>query len=206
MTLWLSPSPARSPWAHSSASEAMMRTPSRLCRTATALTMFVAVAGCQNVLEVQPETFSGTTTYYQTPDQMERAIFGAYSVLQTTYGGGATGPMWLLAELRSDNTTYEFNVQNRSTSPQETIDTFVTSADNNTTVAGWNNAYAGILQANTILDRIDPVVYADAAAKARIIGEAKFLRALHYFNLVRVFGDVPLLVKETQSYEGAFTK
>ena len=75
----------------------------------------VAVAGCQDVLDVKPETFSGTTTYYQTPDQMERAIFGAYSGLQVTYGGGATGPMWLLAEMRSDNTTYEFNVQNRST-------------------------------------------------------------------------------------------
>jgi hypothetical protein len=183
----------------------MMRPTSRLCRAATALTLSVALAGCQNVLEVQPETFSGTTTYYQTPDQVERAIFGAYSGLQVTYGGGATGPMWLLAEMRADNTTYEFNVQNRSTSPQETIDTFVTSADNNSTVAGWNNAYTGILQANVILDRIDPVPYTDAAAKNRIIGEAKFLRALHYFNLVRLFGAVPLILTETQSYEGAFT-
>src|SRR5215213_5075644 len=191
MTPWPSRSPARSPSVRSSASEEMMRPTSRLCRAATALGVSVALAGCQNVLEVQPETFSGTTTYYQTPDQMERSIFGAYGVLQTTYGGGATGPMWLLAEMRSDNTTYEFNVQNRSTSPQETIDTFVTSADNNSTVAGWNNAYTGILQANTILDRIDPVAYADAAAKNRVIGEAKFLRALHYFNLVRLFGAVP---------------
>jgi starch-binding outer membrane protein, SusD/RagB family len=180
-----------------------MRTPIRLRSAATALVVVVS-AGCQDVLSVQPETFSGTTTYYQTPDQMERAIFGAYSVLQTTYGGGATGPMWLLGEMRADNTTYEFNVQNRSTAPQETIDTFVTSADNNSTVAGWNNAYVGILQANTILDRIDPVVYTDAAAKTRVIGEARFLRALHYFNLVRLFGAVPLIVHETQSYEGAF--
>jgi starch-binding outer membrane protein, SusD/RagB family len=182
----------------------MMRLHPGLRRAATALTLSVAL-GCQNVLDVEPETFSGTTTYYQTPDQMTRAIFGAYSVLQTTYGGGATGPMWLLAEMRSDNTTYEFNVQNRSTSPQETIETFVTSADNNTTVAAWNNAYNGILQANTILDRIDPVVYTDAAAKNQIIGEAKFLRALHYFNLVRLFGAVPLLLHETHSYETAFT-
>ena len=180
-----------------------MRIPIRLRSAATALVV-AASTGCQNVTDVQPETFSGTTTYYQTPDQMERAIFGAYSGLQVTYGGAATGPMWLLAEMRSDNTTYEFNVQNRSTSPQETIDTFVTSADNNSTVAGWNNAYNGILQANTILDRIDPVAYTDAAAKNRVIGEAKFLRALHYFNLVRLFGDVPLILHETQSYEGAF--
>jgi starch-binding outer membrane protein, SusD/RagB family len=174
-------------------------------RSAAAALVVALSTGCQDVVNVQPETFSGTTTYYQTPDQMERSIFGAYAVLQTTYGSGATGPMWLLAEMRADNTTYEFNVQNRSTSPQETIDTFVTSADNNTTVAAWNNAYSGILQSNTILDRIDPVPYTDPAAKNRIIGEAKFLRALHYFNLVRLFGAVPLVLKETQSYEGAFT-
>src|SRR5687768_17996245 len=131
MTPWPSPSPARSPSVRSSASEEMMRPTSRLCRAATALTLSVALAGCQNVLEVQPETFSGTTTYYQTPDQVERALFGAYSGLQVTYGGGATGPMWLLAEMRADNTTYEFNVQNRATSPQETIDTFGTTAANN---------------------------------------------------------------------------
>jgi hypothetical protein len=128
---------------------------------------------------------------------MDAPIFGAYSVLQTTYGGGATGPMWLLAEMRSDNTTYEFNVQNRSTSPQETIETFVTSADNNTTVAAWNNAYSGILQANTILDRIDPVAYADAAGKNRIIGEAKFLRALHYFTSCACSAPCRSLVHET---------
>ena len=107
-----------------------MRIPIRLRSAATAWVV-VASTGCQDVTNVQPETFSGTTTYYQTPDQMERAIFGAYSGLQVTYGGAATGPMWLLAEMRSDNTTYEFNVQNRSTSPQETIDTFVTSASEN---------------------------------------------------------------------------
>src|SRR5205085_7556273 len=43
-------------------------------------------------------------------------------------------------------------------------------------------------------------------AKDRIIGEAKWLRALHYFNLVRLFGDVPLRLHETQSYEGAFSQ
>ena len=135
---------------------------------------------------------------------MERAIFGAYSGLQVTYGGAATGPMWLLAEMRPTTRRTSSTCRTGRRSPQETIDTFVTSADNNTTVAGWNNAYGGILQANMILDRIDPVPYTDAAAKNRVIGEAKFLRALHYFNLVRLFGDVPLILRETQSYEGAF--
>lgn len=181
-----------------------MITPSRLCRAATVLTLSVALADCSSVLDARPETFNGTTTYYQTPDQMDRAIFGAYSSLQTVYGSAVTGPMWPLSEERSDNTTFELNINNRSTLQQESIEDFTNGPENSVTSAGWNSSYNGILQVNTILDRIEPVVYADAAAKNRIIGEAKFLRALHYFNLVRWFGDVPLLVHEVQSYDGAF--
>ena len=182
-----------------------MRIHTRLRVAAAAAVLGVTLSGCNNVLEVKPETFSGTTTYYQNPDQVDRAIFGAYSYLQTIYGSGANGPMWLLAEMRADNTTYEYNGANRGLVLNETVDDFVTTPDNTGVSAMWNTTYAGILQTNTILDRIDPVTYADAAAKNRVIAEAKFLRALHYFNLVRLFGDVPLLLHETQSYDAAFT-
>jgi starch-binding outer membrane protein, SusD/RagB family len=181
-----------------------MRIPTRLSLAATAL-LGLTLSACENVLEVKPETFSGTTTYYQTPDQVDRAIFGAYSYLQTIYGAGANGPMWLLAEMRADNTTYEYNGSNRGLVLNETVDDFVTTPDNTGVSAMWNTSYAAILQCNTILDRIEPVKYADPAAKNRVIAEAKFLRALNYFNLVRLFGDVPLLTHETQSYDGAFT-
>ena len=82
----------------------------------------------------------------------------------------------------------------------------MTSADNNTTVAGVEQRlqleFCRRTRSSTESIRSS---YADAAAKNRVIGEAKFLRALHYFNLVRLFGDVPLILHETQSYEGAFT-
>ena len=182
-----------------------MRIPTRL-RLAATVVIGLTLSACENVLEVKPETFSGTTTYYQTTDQVDRAIFGAYSYLQTVYGGGANGPMWLLAEMRADNTTYEYNGSNRGLVLNETVDDFVTTPDNTGVSAMWNTSYAAILQANTILDRIDPVQYADPTAKNRAIAEAKFLRALNYFNLVRLFGDLPLLTHETQSYDAAFTK
>ena len=181
-----------------------MNLPSRSCRAATVLTLSVAFAGCSNVVDVQPETFSGTTTYYETPEQMDRALFGAYAALQTTYGSAVAGPAWPMIEMRSDNTTFELNPNNRSQTQQESIEDFTNAAENITGNNGWNTTYNAILQSNTILDRIEPVVYPTDAAKARVIGEAKFLRALHYFNLVRWFGDVPLLVHEVQSYEGAF--
>src|SRR6478735_7113397 len=168
----------RSALAPRSASEEIMRNPTRLSLAVTVAIVGVTLSACENVLEVKPETFSGTTTYYQNPDQVDRAIFGAYSYLQTIYGSGANGPMWLLAEMRADNTTYEYNGSNRGLVLNETVDDFVTTPDNTGVSAMWNTSYAAILQANTILDRIDPVQYADPTAKNRAVAEAKLLRAL----------------------------
>jgi len=183
-----------------------MTTHLRLRRTFAAALALSLTAGCESVLDVKPETFSGTTNYYQTPDQMERAIFGAYATLQPLYGAGATGPLWTLAEMRADNTTYEQNQSDRSQVLTESIDDFMTTPDNTGVSNMWNTSYGGILQTNVILDRIGGVTYTDQAAKDRVIGEAKWLRALYYYNLVRVFGDLPLRVHETQSYDGAFSK
>src|SRR5688500_7870146 len=183
----------------------MMRIPIRFRGATTACALSAALTGCQHVLDVTPEPFSGTTTYYQAPEQMDRALCGADSYLQTIYGAGATGPMWLLAEMRADNTTYEQNTTDRGLVLNEPVDDFMTTQDNTGVANMWNTTYAAILQTNTILDRIEGVPYTDQAAKNRIVGEAKWLRSLHYYNLVRLFGDVPLLLKETQSYEGAFT-
>ena len=58
----------------------------------------------------------------------------------------------------------------------------------------WTNCYAGISRANAAIENI-PKITMDATLKNRLIGEAKFLRALYYFNLVRFFGDVPLITK-----------
>lgn len=186
-----------------------MRPSSRFFNRSAALVALsfaaASLTSCENVLAVRPETFSGTTNYYQTPDQIDRAIFGNYSYLQGLYGAAATGPLWLLAEMRSDNTTYEQNQTDRGLVLNETVDDFMTTADNTGISNLWNTSYTAILQSNTILGRIDAVPYPDQAVKDRIIGEAKWIRALCYFNLVRVFGDVPLRLQETSSYEGAFT-
>lgn len=56
----------------------------------------------------------------------------------------------------------------------------------------WTGQYAGINLCNQSIDNI-PNISMDATLKARLIAEAKFLRALRYFNLVRAFGDVPLI-------------
>ena len=65
----------------------------------------------------------------------------------------------------------------------------------------WASLYLTISRANAIIDRV-PKIDMDQTLKAEYIGEAKFLRAMSYFYLVRLFGGVPLKIKETTGIEG----
>ena len=66
----------------------------------------------------------------------------------------------------------------------------------------WEAAYAGINRANSVIDRV-PAVPMDETRKAQIIGEAKFLRSMHYFFLAGLFGGVPLKLTETTAIDAA---
>ncbi|MCJ8166765.1 RagB/SusD family nutrient uptake outer membrane protein [Pontibacter sp. E15-1] len=64
----------------------------------------------------------------------------------------------------------------------------------------WTGQYQGINLTNQALDNI-PNISMDQTLQQRLLAEAKFLRAHHYFNLVRAFGDVPLLTRVPQTPE-----
>jgi hypothetical protein len=82
--------------------------------------------------------------------------------------------------------------------PDAEIDQFKETSANSIITSAWVDTYHGILLCNVVLDRIAPIAM-DETLRSRYIGEAKFLRALMYFNLVRIYGDVPLVVSETKS-------
>jgi hypothetical protein len=89
-----------------------------------------------------------------------------------------------------------------SITDQDEFDKFYLRTTNPLLAERWSDGYKGIYRCNTVLDRIVAVPM-DETLKKRITGEAKFLRALMYFNLVRMFGDVPLVLKEiTDTNEG----
>jgi starch-binding outer membrane protein, SusD/RagB family len=167
-------------------------------RTIPLLYGLAVLCACGNPLDVRPKTFSGTGDYYRTPDQVERAVNGAYSFLQILYGTGSSS-YWAMTEMRSDNTTYQYNDADRGEQEMESLDEFLITADNYVVEQVWRDSYRAILQSNTILDRIGGVAFSDQSRKDRYVGEAEFLRAFHYFNLVRLCGDVPLLLHEVTS-------
>lgn len=69
----------------------------------------------------------------------------------------------------------------------------------------WNACYTGIQRANNAIEGIsqmEEVLFSDASVKQRLIGEASFLRAFYYFELVRLYGGVPLI---TEVFDGDIT-
>jgi hypothetical protein len=57
----------------------------------------------------------------------------------------------------------------------------------------WSQSYDGVYRTNLVLERVPPIEGMDEALKARILGEAKFLRAQYYFDLVKAYGRVPII-------------
>lgn len=141
-------------------------------------------------IDLKPISSVTTDNFYRTAEDFTNAVNGAYNALRTagTYGADS----YIFGEIRSDNST---PVASGSVTDQDEFDRFYIRTTNPFINNRWSNSYTAIGRCNAILGRIEPITM-DNALKARYIGEAKFLRALFYFNLVRTFGDVPLVLKE----------
>jgi starch-binding outer membrane protein, SusD/RagB family len=146
----------------------------------------------ENFLDLAPVSQTNVNNFYRTPSDFENAINGTYSALQLP---GQYGNWYLFAEVRSDNTT---NPLSGSVTDFDEFDKFYLRSSNPFLNDKWRDGYRGIARANAILDRIEGIQMTEELKK-RITGEAKFLRGLMYFNLVRVFGDVPLVLNEVSS-------
>ena len=160
----------------------------------------LGIAGCKKeYLSLQPADTQNAANFFKTPDQFQQAINGAYQPLQDLY----RGTFWVMDEMRSDNTSYEYDPYDRSGTLKEEIDEF-RELNNNDYPAGFlGGSYNVIGRCNAILGRL-PAANIDAATANPIAGQASFLRAFSYFNLVRTFGEVPLVLKEVQSVDEAY--
>ncbi len=164
--------------------------------------MLMGLSACNKLLEVEPATFTSGSNYYETEQQVETAVNGAYSVLQTL---NTSGNFWIFTEVRADNTTYQYNPNNRCCITREQVDEFLNTATDRYTENVWSVLYNGVQQTNAILNRIEGSAITDVAKKNQFIGEAKFLRGLLYFNLVRLFGEIPLRIEEVKGPTDAFS-
>lgn len=169
----------------------------------TALSLSLFLSSCtKDFLEVPSETSLSTATFYKTEADFQQAVNAAYAPLRNLYNASFAGA-WVMGELRSDNTTYMFNPGYRGTIDPEAIADFNNQPSNTVSTAKYTNNYQIIARANQVLATVDGVDFAQAS-KDNIKGQALFLRALAYFDLVQYFGKVPLhLIPVTNREEAA---
>lgn len=157
--------------------------------------MFAFSACSKDFINLTPQSNQTTSTFFKTASDFEQGVNAIYDGLQSTQTYGKT--YYYLMEVRSDNTDIWDRGALAGVASQ--IDFFTEVTTNPFISDGYAGAYVIITRANAVLDQIDASAIPDASKK-QYKGEALFLRALSYFNLVRLYGPVPLVTKlETTS-------
>lgn len=162
----------------------------------------LAATGCRDLTEV-PSDFVAPENFFQNQADAIAAVNAAYatfinlsSPLSNDQYVGRN--FWMLVEYPTEYATSRLSATNE----RSLIGTF--HAQFNSTHAYieqyWQAAYSGINRANAVLARV-PDITMNETRKAQALGEAKFLRALHYYWLAGMFGGVPLKLDETASIE-----
>jgi tetratricopeptide (TPR) repeat protein len=166
------------------------------------ISIFFLTACSEDFLELVPESSVTSGNFYKTDAQFNQALNGAYASVREVKGSVSA---WSMGEMRSDNTHLEFNVTNRG--PQyierEYADFFMDESTSGLIANKYNSSYIGIARVNNILEYISTAGLSDQVVDG-ITGQAKFLRALFYFDLVRYFGGVPLYIKAVKGAGDAY--
>lgn len=155
----------------------------------------LGLTSCEDELDILPITEKSANSFFSNEAEIESAIAGAYGQLQDggLYGLDLIG----VGEISGEDSFEEIAANDGGRFGQ--LDDFSTNPGNDLVGDIWRESYQGIQRVNVILNRITDIEFEDQALKTNRIGEMKFVRALLYFNLVRLYGDVPLVVEETES-------
>ena len=143
--------------------------------------------------DLSPISERNTGSFYSSANDFEVALAGVYNTLLSQ--GVYNEAIWIMNDLRSDITFWDAGglaaaIVRYDDFEETTID--YVGRDS------WIAHYKGIGRANSVIGRIEDVEM-DASQKTRIVGEAKFLRSLLYYNLATTFGNVPLVLNEATS-------
>lgn len=154
----------------------------------------------KDFLELSPKGLKLESNFYQNQAEVFEGLVAAYDPL--TWGGSTS--LWSM-DLGLLNTASDDCYAGGSDASDQpnwvAYDAFSLTPTLGPQRGLWNKYYAGIYRANLLLEKIQGVSSIDEKFKARVIAEAKFLRAYYYFDLVRFFRNIPLLTKTLSADE-----
>ncbi|GLC23710.1 RagB/SusD family nutrient uptake outer membrane protein [Roseisolibacter agri] len=164
---------------------------------AAAALLGAAACNDEAFLTEVPYDFVGPENFYATADDARAALAGVYATSVSSTGDNYYGRNFvMLVEFLTEMQTPYLSATNE----RSLVDNYTFTPAHSYIYSTWQSAYQAINRANSVIDRV-PAIPMDTTLRSRLVAEAKFLRALHYFNLVRMFGGVPLRTKETTTLD-----
>ena len=150
---------------------------------------------CNDYLEVEPTNGIRTDNFYQTASQVDDGLTGLYGTLKPL-----PKYLFVMSEIRSDNVWVLTDTKQNDYADVATFNANGLLTDG-IVKSCWADYFKVVATANMLLEKIEEVEFANESAKTQYIAEARFIRALAYFDLVRFFGRVPLTMTALSTTE-----
>jgi hypothetical protein len=166
------------------------------------LLIFLCISSCnKEFLDKQPYDKVTSGTYYKTRKDIDQAVTAIYDITQRD---GWNCPL-LISEAMSDNCSGGTGIVDGPGANE--FDAFY-DIETDISEPNWQNGYLGIYRANLVVENIGKVQWANGeeGLKEQYTGEARFLRAYFYFNLVKLYGHIPLVTKTLAPKEAYITQ
>lgn len=156
--------------------------------------LLLSIWGCKDTfLEVDPKAEYFEDNFFKSNDQVFQGLVAAYDPLQWSYIDGRWTSTVLLGEIWSDNANAGGGTETDQPGWQQ-IDDFSNTSQTLESATFWKKGYFGIYKASLVINNVDitlPIL--DTVLVRQYQAEAKFLRALYHFELVRAFGPIPVI-------------
>lgn len=153
-------------------------------------TLFLA-SGCKkSFLDQEVPGRLTEEEFYKTDADANLAIIGAYDIMQSDYWNSTWSSMLMLKIMPSDD-SHAGGANSGDQPGYQELDKFTATSQNDKVSLAWQKCYIAIYRANNIINKVLP----ETELRKRVIAEAKFIRAYNYFDLVSMWGDVPLVLE-----------
>ena len=151
--------------------------------------IILLLSGCgENFLDTEPLTQKVNTNFYKTPSDIQSALMGIYSVVAPE---DVAMSSFIVSELMSGERLPGGGPDDQAALA---VGQF-RNHSNDMYLSPWSRNYAGIFRANMLLSSLEQVAFNNEQQADKAEGEARFLRAYFYFDLAKMFGTAPLVLK-----------
>lgn len=152
--------------------------------------MMISTGSCTDFLDESDKSNFTLDNYFTKPEHATSVVNSIYQDLRPMTESGFNGAPWMMVEFATGLADTELGQAQYSLFVKD----LVNNSDNGYGQTIWTSYYRGIANANLAIANV-PSINMDETKKQKLIGEAKFLRAYYYFNLVRIFGNIPLITE-----------